>query len=120
MREVQELFCALAGPMGSFLLVLLVRIFPEISICALVQGIYNLIPVCPLDGGRVVRSVLSILIPDRQERVMKWIRNLTCLIIICLGLIGFWYLKLGFGVLIPALFWMGRKIPCKEAHKGVQ
>lgn len=59
MTAGRELLCALAGPFGSLLLSLLLRRFPELAICGLVQGIYNLFPLFPLDGGRALRCLLS-------------------------------------------------------------
>ena len=53
----KALICTLAGPMGSLFLVLFIRWIPRIALCALVQGIYNLIPIYPLDGGRAIRCI---------------------------------------------------------------
>lgn len=57
----QEFLCALAGPVGSFSLLLLVHIFPRLALCALAQGLYNLIPVGNLDGARVLRCGIRLL-----------------------------------------------------------
>lgn len=56
----QELFCALAGPAGSFFLLIFFRSFPRLALCALIQGIFNLLPLYPLDGGRAFRCAIRI------------------------------------------------------------
>ena len=51
MTPVKEALCALAGPMGSFCLILIAEHYPEAAVCAFIQGIYNLLPFYPQDGG---------------------------------------------------------------------
>lgn len=58
LTPIQEAFCALAGPVGSFLTLLMAEFFPEAALCGLFQGAYNLLPIYPLDGGRISRCVL--------------------------------------------------------------
>ena len=55
-----ELCCVLAGPAASLLLVLLARQFPRLAFCGLAQGIYNLLPLDPLDGARAVQCLHSL------------------------------------------------------------
>lgn len=50
----RELLCAAAGPAASLLLVLAAKPFPRIALCGFVQGLYNLLPIYPLDGGRML------------------------------------------------------------------
>lgn len=60
MSEKEELLCALAGPAGSFLLLTFARWIPRIALCALIQGIFNLLPVKNLDGGRALRCAWAL------------------------------------------------------------
>lgn len=60
MEEWEELICAIAGPAGSLFLLLVSLWLPRIALCGLFQGLYNLIPLGNLDGGRVIRCVIAI------------------------------------------------------------
>lgn len=59
MTPMQELLCAAAGPVCSFLLLAVAPQFPVAALIGLVQGLFNLFPVYPLDGGRMLRSVIT-------------------------------------------------------------
>lgn len=65
----KEILSAVAGPLGSFFSVLVIRQFPVFGLCALVQGAYNLLPVYPLDGGRILYGILRQLCPNEAEIV---------------------------------------------------
>lgn len=51
--------CAAAGPISSLLLTLLYPVFPQIAVWGMMQGILNLLPIYPLDGGRIWRMLNS-------------------------------------------------------------
>ena len=112
-----EALCALAGPVGSFCVLLLGEYIPEAAVVALFQGLYNLLPFYPLDGGRVVRSILPDTLCDSIEAFF-WILLLAFAIWLWIA----WDLGMG-TVLIPLWTIFGmirRKIPCKQGNLAVQ
>ena len=59
MIPMQELICASAGPAGSLLLLFFSQRMPLLALFGLCQGMFNLLPVYPLDGGRMARTIIS-------------------------------------------------------------
>ena len=102
----QELICALAGPMGGFLLLLLAKWVPMIALCSGFHTLYNLLPVYPQDGGRVMRCGARLILPE------KWANFLCCLVenacflgVGFLGIYGTFMLKVGgFPIIFAILF----------------
>lgn len=82
----QEMICAAAGPFFSFLLgFVCLRFAPKLAMISWLLGITNLLPVYPLDGGRILRAILLSCMPE--EKITPVLRSVTgvvcCLLMIC-------------------------------------
>lgn len=96
MHEKQELLCAAAGPLGGLLLVPLFRWIPAVSLCAAVHTLYNLLPVYPADGGRLMRCGAKLLLPGKlSDAVCTVIEVFSLSAIVALCVYGAVFLHLG-------------------------
>lgn len=125
MQINHELACALAGPVGGFLLVLLARWVPEIALCACIQSLYNLIPIYPLDGGRAIKCVLTMVMPECIVcKVVNGIEKVILIAILGLTVYAAFHYNLGFIpiLVVTSLLFKLRmiKIPCKRNQLKVQ
>lgn len=86
MGHWQEAICALAGPfMNLFSFWALHRGFPAAAFLSLLLGLYNLLPVFPLDGGVALRALLSLWLPLHLVDILSGIIGLMTL-----GALGVW------------------------------
>ena len=115
MAAGREILCALAGPLGSFSLLAIGNHFPEAALCGMVQGLYNLLPIYPLDGGRVIRCLFP--------AAVCW--GIEVFSVTLFSGIALWIsLRSGQAGLIFLLsLWIPmirRKLTCKQTAKAVQ
>lgn len=120
----KELICALAGPAGSLALVFLIRPMPFLAVCGLVQGVFNLIPVYPLDGGRILQSAMTLLFPAWGKKVSIWIEGVFVTALFVISVYAFICYKMGTiaWILLAILLYrvINRKNSCKESVMRVQ
>ena len=92
----KEVLCFLAGPLGSLLLLTLATCFPKIALCGFVHGLYNLIPVYPLDGGRALQAAAFVFLPrERAETFCVGTAYVAVIAVVCLAAVGVFVWKLG-------------------------
>ena len=114
-----EFFCAAAGPAASLCLLSLCRFFPKLALCGAVQGMFNLIPVHPMDGGRILYCFLRRLCPRRAEGIFRIVHCLVICGLLALSLIAAICRRDGFFLALVCIMALSRllhsKIPCKSA-----
>ena len=125
MEPRQELWSALAGPAGSLLLLTLVRRFPRIASCGGIQGLFNLLPVYPLDGGRALRCLLKFRYSEQSAGHIAGVaENLTLAAIVGAGAALSFGDNMGIAPVLLAITMVMkakmRKTPCKDRFQRVQ
>ena len=125
MTPAQELISLLAGPAGSLALVCLCRYFPRTAVCGLVHGIFNLLPVYPLDGGRALVCVIDMFF-GRETGKTVCVGISRAVWVTAAGAAGFccFYLKWGILPVAAAAVILIKcfrgKLSCKDRDMGVQ
>ena len=101
----QEIFCALAGPGMSVLVCLALRkAYATCAAISLLLGLFNAMPVYPLDGGRALRTGLCLVLPlGRAEAVS----NIAGLAVCAAGLAGAVFCARAYGLgFAPVALWL--------------
>lgn len=125
LTQWEQLFCTFAGPGGALLLLLVSGIWPKLAICGFLQSIYNCLPLLPLDGGKILRCLLSMFLSDGTVRViMLYISRVFQIVFFLLCLVSMMFLNMGALPLVFAVcLWVRTaqiKIPCKSMPHRVQ
>ena len=99
--KIKELIIVLAGPITSALLAILSQnisftyIMKEEAVYSnILILLFNLIPIYPLDGGRIIKTVLDIKFKNnKNSNIINKINYITIIILTIISSIGVFYYK---------------------------
>lgn len=123
----KQMICSLAGPASGLCLLFLGRWMPRTALCAVVQSVYNLLPILPLDGGRALETLANSLFPEKAADRICYVFAISTFIVLALGALCaaiFW--SLGITGFIPAALVAAhirrnyRKTPCIARRFTIQ
>ena len=112
--ELKKVIVAIAGPVTNVLLVLYfyffetniisndIAIYANILIC-----IFNLLPVYPLDGGRILKGLIHITCGGKTSKIItNKVANIITIVITMISSIGIFYLENIAILIIVAFLWL--------------
>ena len=118
MSRNQELVCAAAGPVGSLLLLALIHRLPLLALCGAVQGLYNLLPLYPMDGGRILYCTAAYLFGEiNAARILKWSGITVSLLLLMAG--SYLAIRMKWGIL-PVIVFASWWLSTRKAKNSLQ
>ena len=112
-----ELLCAVSGPAASICLIVLCRFLPKVAFCGLAQGLFNLIPLYPMDGGRMLRCCLRRCFRQRADSVFRTMQYLILCSLLLIMLLWTVHEKAGILPVLVCVSILLRLLPSKTPCK---
>ena len=110
----REILAAMAGPVGSGMLVIFAPQIPRIAVCGAVHCLFNLLPLYPMDGGRILMNLCALHFSEERRdaaftKLQRIIRTVLGILSIAMGLRWGWIPIVG-GFLVLMRQWMRRTV----------
>lgn len=113
--EFKKIIVAISGPLTNLLIILgaLLMKIEYIPVNVVVYAniiilLFNLLPIYPLDGGRILKSIVHIFYGGKMAKIItNKIANITIILITFLSSIGvFYYKNIAIFLVIIYLWWL--------------
>ena len=96
-KEIKKIAIACAGPLSNLLIMviaIILNLHKSIIYINLIIALFNLIPIYPLDGSRIIKSILKLKLDDKKtDCIINKISNLTIILLTALSSIIILYIK---------------------------
>lgn len=125
----EELIVAVSGPLQNLIMIAIAILFQQFNLWSnewttffieanLLIGLFNLLPISPLDGSKILKSLFYLLLPyKRATKASIFVSIILTILLLILFSGYFWGYKLNFNGLILSLFFIYNNfLEVKQLH----